>query len=158
MRICVLRLVKRIFVVCAALHTSVLLRCNYVFVLPILEYWLLPGVGVSSLLGSGARSWPRSWSSASRASGVFCWQALPWSEFLVGVCSTSCCWNVYVVQGWFKHTHSWFACSVGFHLLQPEFDILESQLQLVIWSLNYQGAERANLQGVSCQCRPTSHV
>ena len=44
-------------------------------------------------------------------------------------------------------------CSVSFHLLMSEFDILELRLQLIHQSLKYQGVERPNLQGVSCQPR-----
>ena len=32
-----------------------------------------------------------------------------------------------------------------------EFDLPELRQQLIYWSLNYQGVERPNLQGVSCR-------
>ena len=72
-RIGILRLVKRIFV-----DTSVLLRCYFAFVIPILEY-----------------CYPV-WGSASEChlqllECVFICHALLWSEFLNVVSSTSCC-------------------------------------------------------------------
>ena len=40
---------------------------------------------------------------------------------------------------------------VMFHMLLPEFDILELRPQLIHWSSKYQGVERLNMQGVSCR-------
>ena len=51
-------------------------------------------------------------------------------------------------------------CKACFNLLLSEFDILELQLQLICWSLEYQGVELSNLHGVFCLtrlvCRTTS--
>ena len=44
-------------------------------------------------------------------------------------------------------------CSVSLDLLLSEFDILELRLLLIHESLNYQGVEHPNLQGVFCQPR-----
>ena len=41
-------------------------------------------------------------------------------------------------------------CSMSFHLLLPEFDILELRQQLVHSSSKYQDVERFNLKVVSC--------
>ena len=44
-------------------------------------------------------------------------------------------------------------CVVSFYLLLSECDIPEKQLQLIQYSLKYQGIERLNLNGVSCRPR-----
>ena len=72
----ILRLVKHVFV-----DTSVLLRCYYSFVLPIFDY-------CSPVYGSAAECHLL---LPERHAGIFAGQALPGSEFLVGVSLTSCC-------------------------------------------------------------------
>ena len=45
-------------------------------------------------------------------------------------------------------------CSTSFYLLLLEFDILELRLQLIRWSLKYQGVESLiNLLGLYCRLR-----
>ena len=44
-------------------------------------------------------------------------------------------------------------CSVSFHVIPPEFDILELRSLLIHWSLPYQGVERPNSQGDHCHRR-----
>ena len=44
-------------------------------------------------------------------------------------------------------------CSASFLLLQLEFDLPKLRLQLINWSLKYQGVERPNLLGISCRLR-----
>ena len=46
-------------------------------------------------------------------------------------------------------------CSARFHLLVLEFDIHEliHFIQLIHWSLKYQGVEHPNLLGLSCRLR-----
>ena len=84
-KFCILRQVKRIFVDTMHCVTSLLL-------------WIRsPNPGV--LFSGGGVSWWMSTSSC-RVPGVFSNQALPWSEFLAIMSSTSCCWTgVYIVQG-----------------------------------------------------------
>ena len=53
-----------------------------------------------------------------------------------------------------KHFFLFFFLFFLFFLfLLPEFDIHKLRLQLIHWSLKYQGIERPNLLGLSCQPR-----
>ena len=92
-------------------------------------------------LFSGLRVSCWMWPLASWAPRVFGDQALPCSEFIVIVSSTSCCWAMIVVQV--------TVCSVSFRLLLLEFDILELRLQLIHCSLRYLGVECLNFRGIS---------
>ena len=102
-RICILRLMKRVFV-----KTSVLLRCNILCICSHNPCVLFSCVGVCCWMSR----------SASRAPGVFGGEALPWADFLFVVSSTSCCCTLYVVEGKFE-----LGSLLCFHLLLSEFDI-----------------------------------
>ena len=125
---------KRILV-----DTSVLLRCYYSFLLPILEY-CSPIVGVSCWMSP----------SASWEPGVLGGQSLPWSEFLVVVLSTTCWLAMYCTR--LIRTRITVS-SASFRLLLPEFDIPELRLRLIHWSLKYEGVERPNFQSIFCRPR-----
>ena len=107
-RIDILRSVKRVFV-----NTSLLLRCYYICIWSPNPWVLFSGVGVCFWISS----------LASRASGAFGGQALPLSEFLVIVLSTSCCTRL-------NRTRI-IVCPVRFHLLLSEFNIPELRLLLI---------------------------
>ena len=120
-KIGILRLVKRIFV-----DTSVLLRCYFAFVLPVLR------CGVSCWMSPSAPWTP----------GVLGGQLCPNQSFL------SLCHRrreaglsmLYKINSNSNH-----CLSASFYLLLLEFDIPELQPQLIHWSLKYQGVERPNL-------------
>ena len=88
-------------------------------------------------------------SLASRALGVF-GDRLPWSEIVI-VPSKSFCLTVCTIYKVIRTRI--IVCSVSFHMLLWKFDILELRPQLIHLSSKYQGAERSNLQGVSCRSR-----
>ena len=142
-RIGILRLVKRFFV-----DTSVLLRWYYAFVLTILEYCSpLWGFAVECHL----QLIERQVCSVARLCLQKSFLSLCYRRHVAaGVCCTRLIRTRIIV------------CSVRLHMLQSEFDILELQLQLIDWSLKYQGVERHDLQGVSCRprvvCGMTSHT
>ena len=130
-RIGISRLVKRILV-----DTSVLLRCYFAFVLPILEY-------CSPVSGSAAEI-----SSLSA-------RCIRWPGLIPN--RVSCRAIDVMFLGWafsIRLIRTLITlCSAGFHLLLPEFDNSELRSQLIHWSLKYQGVERPNLLGLSCRLR-----
>ena len=115
---------KRIFV-----NTSVLLRCYFAFVLPILEYIVLQCGG--QLLNV--------------TYSFFSIRCIRWAGFVT--IRVSC---RYVIDVEWLGLVSFTrlirtlitVCSASFHLLLPEFDIPELQLQINNWSLMYQAGER----------------
>ena len=81
-RICILRLVKRVFV-----DTSLLFRCYFAFVLPILEYCCSVWKSVADVIFSFSNA------------RCIRWPGCALIRVHVVVSSTSCWWSVYVVQG-----------------------------------------------------------
>ena len=131
-RICNLRLVKRIFV-----DTSVLLRCYYALVLPILAY-------CSPVCGSASECHlqllERQVCSVARLCHDQSFLSFCQRRYVAGLCM------LYMV-----YSNSNPVCSASFLLFLPEFDIREQRPEFIHWSLKYQCVERPNLQGVSCQ-------
>ena len=119
--------------------TSVL-RCCFAFVLPILEYSYL-------VWGGSAAECTLSFLSA---------KCNRWAGFVLIRVSRSCVIDV-MLLGCVCYTSLIrtlvTVCSESFHLLLLEFDRAELRLQLIHWSLKYQGVERPNLQGVSYRPR-----
>ena len=131
----ILWLVKCIFV-----DSSMLLRCYFAFVLPILQY-------CSPLWGSAAECHLR-----------LLEHQLP-GDLVARLCpDQSCLWCYDIVWLWLACCTRLIqtlitVCSVSFHMLLLEFDILMLQLQLIHWSLKYQGVECPNLLDLWCQLR-----
>ena len=131
-RIGLLRLVKS-----AIVDTSVLLHCYCAFVLPIFEYCSLV------------------WCGDLLPNFIFifsCTRCIQWPD--VVLIRVYCRCVIYVMLPHCVYCARLIRtriiiCSVSFHLLQSGFDILELRLQLMHYSLKYQGEERPNLQGVS---------
>ena len=122
---------KRIFV-----DTSVVLRCYFVFVHPILEY-------CSLVWGSAAECHlqllERHVYSEARLS--------PDESFLL-VCHRH---HVVGLRMLYKVNSNSNHCLFSkFHLFLLEFGILELRPQLIHWSLNYHGTEHPNLLDLSC--------
>ena len=122
------------FVKHAFLDTFVLIRCYFTFVLPILQYCS-----------------PMSSSAFGRA---FRDQSFLRCVIDVMLLHCVCCTRLIRTRI--------IVCSMRFHLLLSEFDILELRLLLISYSMKYQGVERPDLQGVSCRprlvCRMTFHT
>ena len=104
----------------------------------------------SIVLRHGVTCWMSS--AASRAPGVFGGKAMPWSEDR----SCRCFIDVLLLDFvrcprliWTRIT----VCSVRFHIVLPEFDILELRPQLIHFSLTYQCEDRLKLQGIACRTR-----
>ena len=89
--------------------------------------------------------------SASWPTGIFGGQALPRSEFLVVVSSTSC-GSGFVCCTRLIRTLI-IVCSSSCHLHLLEFNIPELRPPFIHCSLKYQGVERPNLLGLSCRLR-----
>ena len=112
-------------------YTSVLLRCYFQFVLPIIEYcspvWGQLLKVTFNFLGARCMRWK----------GFFpiivscrCVIEVVWLGLV-------CCTRLIRIQI--------TVCSTSFHLLLLEFDIPELRPQLIHWSLKYHGVERPNL-------------
>ena len=129
-RIGILRLVKYVF------GDSVLLRCYYEFVFPILEYcppvWDAAAECHLPLLELQVYSVDR-----------LCLIKLS-CRCVIDVILLCCVYCTRLIQ------IRIIVCLVSFYLLLSEFDIYELRLHLIHQSLKHQGVERANLQGVSC--------
>ena len=118
---------------------SVLLRCYFAFVLPILEYcspvWGSAAECHLQLLELQVYSVDRLCPDQSSYRCVIdiVWLGLVWCTRLIRTLIT--------------------VCLASFHLLLKEFDILELRPQLFYWSLKYQRVERPNLLGRFCRLR-----
>ena len=133
-RIGILRLVKHVFV-----DTSLLIRCYFEFVLPILEY-------CSPVWGSVAECQLQLLERQVYSVAKLC----PDQSFL------SMCHRLRVAKPsmLYKLIPTLITvCSASFHLLLLKFNILTLRSQLIHWNLKYQGVERPNLAGLCFRLR-----